>query len=53
MEKSYFDNKQCSICKGKEVKYRLIGTHHYYLCSSKQCDQITEARFEAELIRDK
>lgn len=41
---SFFDNKQCNICKKLATTFRLIKNKHYVLCDSKQCDYITRFR---------
>ena len=39
--KPYFENKNCSICKGRAKKYRFIGGKGYFLCASEKCDIMT------------
>ena len=41
-EKSYFENKNCDICKGQATKFRSIGKGlSFMLCDKKECDLIT------------
>jgi len=41
MFKTYFENKNCTICKKQAIKYRYIGGKGYYLCDNNLCDLIT------------
>ena len=40
-KKSYFSNKNCSICKKTAHLFRLIKDSKFFLCNRKRCDYIS------------
>jgi hypothetical protein len=51
MNKAYFANKSCAICKRPAKYYRVMGNFSGCLCDSKDCDfkvQVKEKFFEID-----
>ena len=45
MNRSWFNNKRCSICKKEGITFRYIDSkHQYIICENKHCEIITRVK---------
>ena len=53
MERTYFGNQQCQLCKASAKFFRLMGNFKGFLCENKECDmkvQIKEGFFKIDAL---